>query len=631
MGRVEVLLLLIVTLLPFTSFILRSKGSVAISKVHQRCNFEERNALLSFKQSLFDPLLALSTWKIGEDCCTWEGVSCSNTTNHVIKLDLSEEGSLNATSVVPSLFLLKHLQYLCLSAISFNQASIPHSIGSLTKLRYLDVSYSGFVGVIPPHLGNLTDLHYLDLSGNYLVALNLTWMSHPSSLNIIDMSDVNLTSAMNWLHEIKVLPSLSILYLSFCNLQTLPTSLPYSNFSSTLNTFDLSYNNLSGRLPNWLGQFKCLKIIHLQSNNFNGPISFSSLNSLCVLNDLNLAINNFIELLEDGSVLKCKEYNMMYMDISYNQLRGSIPEWIGKMRNLRKLDFGNNQLNGSIPQSLGQLINLVYLDLHSNHLQGSISDIIFANLSQLYHLDLSDNDLDFNLISFNWIPPFQTSFLSISSCLIGPQFPIWLRNQNSLSHLEISNCGIFDIIPSWFWNITSQITYLNISQNEIRGELPMSLNNTLAVTIDLKSNQLEGRLPQLLNNVAFVFFSNNKFSSGIELYLNANMSFLKVLDLSQNHLSDEIPYSICQLPPIILLDLSHNNLLGEVPKCHGSTSSHTKLQFISLAYNNLWGSIPQWIGNQSILSSLHLNNNEFQGEIPSLQNCSKLITIDLGH
>ncbi|KAI0499542.1 hypothetical protein KFK09_017746 [Dendrobium nobile] len=62
----------------------------------------------------------------------------------------------------------------------------------------------------------------------------------------------------------------------------------------------------------------------------------------------------------------------------------------------------------------------------------------------------------------------------------------------------------------------------------------------------------------------------------------------------------------------------------------GKTSSFMEINFISLSNNNLWGSIPQWIGNLSMLLSLHLSNNNFQGEIPFLKNCSKLITLDLG-
>ncbi|XP_020586789.1 receptor like protein 30-like [Phalaenopsis equestris] len=393
MERVQLPLLFIFTL-SFYCLRAESEGGFAISKVNQHCSAEERETLLDFKQSLSDPNLVLSNWDIDEDCCTWKGVSCSNKTNRVIKLNFSVFQDLfYAASLHPSFFRLRHLQYLCFNNILFNQTRIPHSIGSLTKLRYLDLSHSGFAGEIPPHIGNLTKLRYLDLSYNSLVAYNLLWMSHLFSLQFVEMSNLNLTFATNWLHEISVLPALSTLHLSSCGLQTLPNLLPYSNFSSSIELVDLSYNHLIGSFPNWSGQFIRLNELYLDSNFFTGPISFASLSLLC---DLNL---------------------------------------------------GNNQFDGLIPHSLGQLSNLVTLDLGSNNLHGSLSESHFANLSQLINLQLSGNQLNFNLISPNWTPPFQIRYLYLSSCLVGPQFPLWLQNQKLLSVFDLSNCGITDIIP----------------------------------------------------------------------------------------------------------------------------------------------------------------------------------------
>jgi hypothetical protein len=57
------------------------------------CIPDERSAL-AFKAALSDHANLLSSWK-GDDCCRWKGVHCSNTTGHVVKLDLQGPDCLN--------------------------------------------------------------------------------------------------------------------------------------------------------------------------------------------------------------------------------------------------------------------------------------------------------------------------------------------------------------------------------------------------------------------------------------------------------------------------------------------------------------------------------------------------------
>lgn len=144
------------------------------------CIKKERDALLEFKQDLRDPSNCLFSWN-GQNCCDWLGVRCSNQTGHVEKLDLHSQffctelkkgnkttfsctrlhlgGKLN-----PSLLQLKYLSYLDLKDNDFQGIPIPHFVGSLSNLRYLDLSGSSFSGMIPPNLGNLSQLRYLDLN-----------------------------------------------------------------------------------------------------------------------------------------------------------------------------------------------------------------------------------------------------------------------------------------------------------------------------------------------------------------------------------------------------------------------------------------------------------------------------------
>ena len=56
--------------------------------------------------------------------------------------------------------------------------------------------------------------------------------------------------------------------------------------------------------------------------------------------------------------------NLEILSFSLNQLTGSIPDSLGNLANLDWLNLHGNQLTGSIPVSLGNLANLSHLNLH---------------------------------------------------------------------------------------------------------------------------------------------------------------------------------------------------------------------------------------------------------------------------
>jgi Leucine-rich repeat (LRR) protein len=77
-------------------------------------------------------------------------------------------------------------------------------------------------------------------------------------------------------------------------------------------------------------------------------------------------------------------------------------------------------------------------------------------------------------------------------------------------------------------------------------------------------------------------------------------------------ISGAIPYSLCKLQSLQLLDLSRNNLNGSITDCLGNQSS-TNITGLSIV-------------------NLSLSNNNFSGEFPLLvQKCPGLILLDLGH
>ncbi|XP_072964667.1 receptor-like protein EIX2 [Typha angustifolia] len=570
--------------------------------------------------------------------------------NHLSRLDLSNNNFFRVS--IPEFIASFHnLTYLNLSNSEFG-GKIPRQFGNLSKLHSLDLSGSVFIGTIPPHLGNLSSLQYLSLNSAFNDtstpnADNLEWVSQLSSLDYLDLGGLNLANAVNWLHIINRLQSIEVLLLSYTGVPSIPNSLSYVNFTglttldlsgngqlnTTLpswlwNLTDLSYLNLEdclfqGKIPNALGNFTSLTYLDLGYNNLEGPLP-TSIGKLCNLRGIDLSYlgigGDIRELVE---MLGCTWNNMEEIILSSNDLQGNLSNWLQQMTNLNYLDLSNNSLVGPVPLGIGSLQNLNFLDLSSNSLYGVISEAHFANLTKLNDLHLSSNSLIIS-VGRSWIPPFQLTALALGSCRVGPQFPAWLRWQRQINRVDLYNTSITSTLPHWLWSLPIQ--ELDLSYNNISGKLPPYLKSTKIILLGLKSNNLEGPLPSLPDELELLDLSNNFISGPLPKLLPTSIYFLS---LSNNSISGSIPSSICELTNMRILDLSANHLLGELPRCWRQGSG---LHMLDLSNNNITGEIPPSMGSLTTLQSLDLNSNNLYGELPSeLQHCKYLYLLDLGN
>ncbi|XP_021818722.1 probable leucine-rich repeat receptor-like protein kinase At5g63930 [Prunus avium] len=596
-----------------------------------------------------------------------------------------EWGSSLGGKINPSLLSLKHLYYLDLSLNNFQGIHIPKFFGELKSLRYLNISFAWFGGEIPPSLGNLSNLNYLDLSSSYYVSKNLNWLSHLSSLKYLNLNRVNLSSTRgdtNWMHDVNMLPSLLELHLSSCGIESIPLSLGRINFTSLL-VLDMSQNDFNtSSFPNWLFNLTSLRKLDLQWNSFNSPLPGELANlkfleyldlsnsgvqgqiarvsgNLCKLKVLRLEGNDFhdegmeefwsaltncpnntiLELDLSGCGLKSELAaglgmltNLQFLYLSSNKLWGSIPESIGSLLSLKYLGLSDNHMNGSIPEGLGKLSELEVLDLGENSWEGILTEAHFINLTRLKAISIFSYDpisLIFN-ITYDWVPPFKLRSIDIRNCKVGPAFGVWLQSQTELQIVTLSSTGISDSIPEeWFLKLSSQLTFLTLSYNQIRGRLPsIELRFPYLHSISLDHNKFEGPLPLWSTNATILDLENNLFSGPIPSNIDKLMPHLQELYLSENHLNGTIPPCICDMHDFAVLSVRSNHFSGEFLN---ACSPKSIISIVDVAYNNLSGNMPSSLGELSNLQILTLNNNNFGGKIPnSLQNCPILKSIDLG-
>ncbi|KAH0724871.1 hypothetical protein KY284_000736 [Solanum tuberosum] len=84
--------------------------------------------------------------------------------------------------------------------------------------------------------------------------------------------------------------------------------------------------------------------------------------------------------------------NLLNLDLSSNNLTGSLPQEIGSRKAMIQMDLSMNKLSNGIPEEIGSLQNLIHLSLRDNKLQGSIPSSM-SSMSALEFLDLSHNNV----------------------------------------------------------------------------------------------------------------------------------------------------------------------------------------------------------------------------------------------
>ncbi|KAF8675585.1 hypothetical protein HU200_047654 [Digitaria exilis] len=357
---------------------------------------------------------------------------------------------------------------------------MPDLCASLPSLRKLILPNNYLTGTVPPSLSNCSNLESIDLSFNLLQGqippevlllpklIDLVMWANNLSGEIPDKLCSNSTTLETLVINYNsftggIPPSITrcvnLIWVSLAG-NNLNGSVPqgFSNLQK-LAILQLHKNSLSGPVPAELGSCSNLIWLDLNSNNFSGAIppelaAQAGLITGGIVSGKQFAflrneagnicpgagvLFEFLDIRPERlaqfppAVQSCaftriytgmtvytfnKNGSMIFLDLSYNSLTGTIPASLGNMTYLKVLNLGHNDLTGAIPDAFTGLKMIGSLDLSHNHLTGGIPQG-FGLLNFLDDFDVSNNNLTGEIPTSGQIITFPASRFENNSGLCG--------------------------------------------------------------------------------------------------------------------------------------------------------------------------------------------------------------------
>lgn len=371
--------------------------------------------------------------------CTWPGVICDAKEEFVVKLVAS---NLGLSGVIPDTTIGKLIKLESLDLSNNKITGLPADFWSLGSLKDLNLSFNGISESLSSNIGNFGQLERLDISYNNFFGSLPQAMSSLQSLQVLKLNNNGLGSSI----PLGILKFNSLVSLDLSG-NRLNGSLSdgFGSAFPNLKYLNLAGNAISGKDSDFAG-LSSIKYLNVSGNSFNGSFVGLFQGPLQVVDVSRNRFQGHISQVNFSSGFNLS--NLVYVDLSENQLSGELFIGLNEAQNLRHLNLACNRFSQPELLHLGKLSGLEYLNLSETNLIGPIPNEI-SLLSSLRTIDLSKNRLNgsFPLLGIQDLQVLDVSYNNLSGNIpINVLEKLHGMERFNFSYNNLTYCGS-DISP----------------------------------------------------------------------------------------------------------------------------------------------------------------------------------------